>query len=438
VSVGSFAGLGDALGETIERAARLSPYYREVFAGLDKAVRSVDDVRRFPLLTREILIERTYDMLADGAVPITVSLSGGTTGAVDGLHRPVLTFHDEEESRARRAVLDASYGALSPQPLFMHLVNLGHGYDTSAALEGAFQMALERPFHFQAILSVLRHRFSFPGFTPRVRGLAGALRLLKALTLLCQEGGIDGADFEIELVSSSSSHLTSRWRGVLAEYWGAEIDETYGLSEVPGLHARRCTACGHFHFAPLAVVEILALGSDEPVEAGVGRVVATSLYPLAAIQPIIRYDTGDAVDIVGHCDFAGTFGFAFLGRVADAPMVPGSSGRATLLSPIVVNEVLDGDPRVATEQFAFAKALGLDTGVGYQKWGFRLDGDRHVLELAIEMSGARSGCSSAFGLEVRDRIMSAAPGLAEAVDGGVIEFRTVLHEQGSTNLKAIL
>lgn len=439
MSVGLFEALRDALNETIERAARLSPYYREVFAGHNTSVGSLEDFRRIPVLTRHTLVQRTYDMLIEGAVPITVSLSGGTTGARDGVYRSVLTFRDEEESRARRAVLDASYGSLSPRPLFMHLVNLGHGYDTSAALEGAFQMALERQFHFQAILSVLRHSFSFPGFTPRVRGVAGALRLLKALTLLCQRSGIEGGEFEIELLSSSSNHLTSRWRALLSEYWEADVDETYGLSEVPGLHASRCVACAHFHFAPHAMVEILALDGQESVETGVGRVVATSLYPLASIQPIIRYDTGDAIDVLGHCESSGTFGFEFVGRVADVLTVPGSVGRIVLVSPLVVNDVLDGDPRVATQQFAFAEALGLRDGVGYQKWELRMDGEHHLLQLAVEIGPSVADDQRvAAERDLWHRVMSAAPRLAEAVEAGDVDFQVSLHEHGTTQLKAIV
>lgn len=430
------------LNETIRRAARLSPYYREAFAGVDLNFDSLDGLRRIPLLSRELLISRAFDMLAEGSVPVTVSMSGGTTSAQGGGFRQVMFFRGEEESRARREATQRAYGSLGVRPLILHLMNLGHGYDPSFGLEGVFQMPLERPFHFEAILSLIRHEFSFPGYTPQIMAIVSALRMLKALTLLSIERGIDGSELGIALLSSSSNHLTSRWRRILGEYWQAQIDETYGISEVAGLHARRCAKCGHFHFGPDVVVEVLAVDSDEPVVTGVGRMVATSLYPLAAIQPIIRYDTEDLVEVFDDCAARGTFGFEFVGRRKNAVIAPGADGSRVLLSPITVNEVLDGIPDIATQQFVFADLLGLRSqGVGYQKWSVLQRPEERRVELAVELKWSPTQFRPAAG-DLRERLRSlvldAAPALADAVGGGEVGFDVTLHEPGSTDLKALV
>jgi phenylacetate-coenzyme A ligase PaaK-like adenylate-forming protein len=429
------------LNETLARAASLSPYYRDAFRGLDLTMRSPEDLRRLPVLTRQTLVTRAFDMLIEGCVPVTVSMTGGTTSAADGKSRSVITFHDEQEARARRAMLDEHYGKLNPRPLFLNLVNLGHGYDTSVPLEGAFQMALERPFQLEAILELLRHEFAFPGFTRRIRAIVGAVRLLKALTLLCVQREIDTAEFRIDLISTSSQHLTSRWRGLLTDYWGAKVDETYGLSEVPGLHGRRCVACGRFHFAPQAVVEILALDGDEPADKGVGRVVGTCLHPLASMQPIIRYDTGDVIEITGECATAGTFGFEFLGRIRDLVILPDVGRPRVVLSPVSVNEILDATPGIACEQFGFARGLDLRHGTGFQRWGLRHDEQKRELTLDIELAWSpweyrRAAAELAGG--IREQVLADAAGLQEAVTAGEISFVVELHEPGTTDLKGLV
>lgn len=433
----------ELINETIQRAVRLSPYYAETYKGLDLKVTSLADLRRFPLLSREVLVHRGEDLVARGDLPVTVSMTGGTTFGPGGARRPLLIFRSAEEAQVRRELLAALQGQSQPRPLLLYLVNLGHGFDPEGGREGCFQLPLERPFHWEAILDLLRREFSFLGYTPRVRAMAGPLRMLKALTLLCMERDVDPGDFAVEVVSSSSNHLTSRWRSLLEGYWRAVVDDAYGLSEVPGLHARRCASCGHFHFSPLAIPEVLRLDGGEPVERGIGRLVATSLYPLAAMEPIIRYDTGDVLEVIGECPAGRTFGFEFLGRLSQAVTLPEAEGPRLVLSPIALNEVLDSVPDIACQEFAFTRSLGLRSTVGLQKWGVRTSPSGEVtrVELALELRWSPWEYPAACGRlkeELTARVLAAAPALAAAVDAGEIDFRITCHEPGATDLKALV
>jgi len=429
----------ERLNETLRRARRSSPYYVEALKDVALPLQTLGDLGRLPLLTRETVVERRWDLLAVDSIPVAVGMSGGTTAASGGPGQPVLTFRDEVEAAASRALIEASYGEGRPRPLILHLVNLGHGYDPAAAIPGVFQMAVDRPFHVDAVLAVLGHTFTLPGFTGRVNAMVGALRLLKALTLVTMERGLDGRDFAVHLVSSSSNHLTSRWRAILERFWEASVDETYGLSEVPGFHAARCASCGHFHFGPHALVEVLGISNDEPVEQGAGRLVATSLYPLASMQPMIRYDTDDIVELTGACPAAGRVGFEFLGRRPDLVVAEGSEGPRVLLSPVTVHEVLDDVPDVATEQYAFARALGLRTGVGFQRWAVHHRPGEREVRLGVELRWSpREHDAGPLQRELRRAVLAAAPVLAEAVAGGEVGFEVDLYEPGSTDFKALV
>jgi hypothetical protein len=394
-----------------------------------------------PVLTREELEVRSTEILARDRVPVTVAMTSGTTRP-----RPLVTFRSAGEGAVRSDLHSTLGRGLTPRPLLLHLVNAGHGFDVDAPIPGTFQVPLERWFHFESVLDLLQTSFTFPGFGSRVRGIAGALRLLKALTMLCIENGVDPATFEVELVSSSSDHLTSRWREILSGYWGAPVDDVYGLSEVPGLYARRCLACGHFHFSPLAIVEALELDRDAPSEGRIGRLVATSLYPLAAMQPIIRYDTGDVIEFVSEpCVLQGEAGFELLGRVSQLVVSrrPSSTSPQVLLSSIALNEVLDSVPDIAIGDYGFTRGLGIKSSIGLQKWHLDQKAPAGVAEVALEIElrwSPRQHAQAAGELEasLRRRILQAAPALAQAVTGGAATLAIRFHEPGTTDYWALV
>ena len=279
----------------------------------------------------------------------------------------------------------AGLGArMRPRPLVLHLVNLAHGLDPHGGVEGCFQVPLERQYQFDAALCLLREVFAIDGFTPRVSIVAGALRLLKALTMLCIEQGVDGSVFAVTGIASSSNHLTSRWRtprAGLARAGRRLLRHVRGA----GLHAQRCASCGHFHCAGTVVTEVLALDRDDPIAAGVGRLIATSLYPLAAMMPIIRYDKGDLVKLFPACAASDAHAIEFLGRLRPI-VLPHSDGTHAVVAPIVVNDVVDEFPDVAVTQLAFAQHLGVRTPIGFLKWrlAWQPEANTRTLVLTIE------------------------------------------------------
>ena len=431
----------DLLNETIARAVRDCPYYAESFRDVGVRIDTVSDLHRFPILQRETVVRRGVDLLARGGRPVTVGMTGGTTlgdGAASG---PLLFFKSADEVAVKHHLLTALAEPLCPRPLLLHLVNLGHGLDPNGAIEGCFQVPLERSHHVKTVLSLLRGSFSFDGFTPRVTVLAGALRLLKALTVLCAEEGIEGQEFATAVVASSSNHLTTRWRTLLETYWQAEVEDFYGMSEVPGLHARRCDTCGHLHCSAAVVTEVLAIDRDLPVVLGVGRLIATSLYPLAAMQPMIRYDTGDLVEVFEGCPASEAQTFEFVGRRSHTIILPSSSLATIALPPVLINDVLDAFPDVAVTQFTFAQQLGIKTPIGFLKWGLRWvpTTNCRTLELSVELRWPPTqfpAASDTLRDRIRSGVLERSAALAELVEANHLDFVVTLREPGTTRLVA--
>lgn len=360
----------EMLRRTLERARRLSPYYGASLAGSDIAVSSLSDLRALPLLSRGQLTDHLESVLIPAVEPFCINTTHGTTTDPRAStnsrlsHRPLMIFKDLEELDSKRAFQEALHSTAEQRPLICHLIDFEHGIDPATFGPGCFCMSMETPRHFDTVRALLSKRFHFEGFRDRVSVLAGSLRTIKAFTLLCQQRNISTREFGVEVVACYGNQLTTRWRSLLEDAWGVPVHDIYGLSEVPGLHAHWCTHCDAFHFSNLAIVETLDVLDGGPVIRGLARLVGTALYPLSSALPMIRYCTGDLVDIGDECGATGLNMIRYVGREGATLL----KGRTVLLSPVTVHEVLDDVPDVATREFEFAEKLGLRFTGGFKKW----------------------------------------------------------------------
>jgi hypothetical protein len=425
---------------TLRHAFAHTRYYRDALADLDLGIESIEGLRRFPLLTRDTLMAKGIDLLAEGVVPEYLGITSGTTFGAESVE-PLLHFQTEEEHGAwvslHEHVAQESRGI---RPLMLRLRDVDHGVEIAGTFPGCFSLPLEKPYHFELVTSVLGREWSFPGFTGRVQSLSGPLNILKLLTLLCIERGIDAADFDVRLLTSSGWQMTSRWRGLLLGYWRhAMLDDVYGLSEAPGMSALKCAHCSHYHFSPLVVVETLGVDSDEPVDFGLARLVVTCLVPLAQSQPIIRYDTNDLIDIVGVCSTTGQIGFDYVGRRSKVVLLKEDGRPLFILSPGMVTEVLDAVPDVGEFENARANRFGLRNTFGQAKYSLTWEtvGTQLHVTLVIELRWPPLHYAKAA-RELREmlqqRILDQSAALANAVDRRWVHLDVRLVEPGALAL----
>ncbi|MBV8817913.1 MAG: hypothetical protein JO022_06125 [Acidobacteriaceae bacterium] len=119
-----------------------------------------------------------------------------------------------------------------------------------------------------------------------------------------------------------TSHLRERVRQTL----GMQIIDRFSVSEVFG-GATECEEDGWYSFDPLIIPEVVSLASGQPLTEGIGELVLTALYPFQECQPIVRYATGDLVQVTHQRErFPGRLGIKPLGRVSSAVFSPRSGG----------------------------------------------------------------------------------------------------------------
>jgi len=261
------------------------PYYRAVLdeRGIEPAaVRSLDDLERLPLLTRELLQTRFEDLRARASLPrVHRRSSGGSTGT------PVTVLVDMnrmgmgEAARlrahgwfgvspgAREAILWGTPARLTRDDLVRRV----RDWFLNSTVLSAFDMGAEALRRHAATLS-RRH-------PAKIYGYASACYLLAAHF---QQWGLEPPR-GLRAVFTTAEPLYDFQRKAIEDGLGCPVAVEYGCRD-GGLVALECPEGGLHIVAEGMHVEILDPDAD-----GRGEIVLTNFDSLAF--PIVRYRTGD-------------------------------------------------------------------------------------------------------------------------------------------------
>src|SRR5262249_52436588 len=100
----------------------------------------------------------------------------------------------------------------------------------------------------------------------------------------------------LEIIISCASYLTPQWRASHERTWKCAVIDRFGLSEIFG-GATQNLACGWWHFDPVVIPEVIGHRSGTVIKEGRGLLILTGLFPFQEAQPMVRYSTGDLVDV---------------------------------------------------------------------------------------------------------------------------------------------
>lgn len=310
--------------ETIlDQALRQVPYYQQVAAeyGIRRAdLESPEDLRRLPLLTKEILRGRSRDLVAGNARRFhpRVYSTTGTSG------EPV------------HFLLDADANALEFAYYWRHWrwggFRLGNRFaEISNHYFLCHPRRLGEPFHYQPhlrrlLLNGLLLAPETAGALARamqshgirfLKGLAGALH---AFVLSLREAG--WKTLPLTCVFSTGELLTSWQRAAVEDFFRCKVLDSYG-------HMERTVAVSECPAGGYHINEDYGLFQLEPAPSSSGRprarVIGTGLYNRA--MPLLRYDAGDEVEPAadaGPCSCGRTFPRIrrILGRSRDVIRTP--------------------------------------------------------------------------------------------------------------------
>ena len=352
----------DLLRDTIQWCRSSSDFYRERFAAAGE-VTGLADLERLPVLLRQDIVDNHERLRCDHETPVAIQHTTGTTGAFLQVYRGpaeqsfVWQFHAAQiqttpppVSRPMHLVLSNAYhGALTPVPTRAYVMSVGV-HDKAQASQAR---------------QVLDTAYDLPGVDSRVSVVSGTERMVKALTAYLIADGFDFAACAVRRVDLFGGHVTPRRQAMLAKTWGATVHNHYSLTEVYG-GASEMWAGGPWIFEPHVIAEAVHPRTHAPVGVGeVGVLVLTSLYPFTQQMPLVRYLTGDLVEVVAPSEHPAGIQVRYLGRLPRSIVDDSGEQVRPLLLSGPLYEIVESLADIAI----CARFPDLEVGVGMELTG---------------------------------------------------------------------
>ena len=332
----------ERLQETVGRAGE-SSFYRERLAqagvGPDD-LKSLDDVRRLPITTKDDLRARGRDMLT---LPlknmVRLHASSGTTGQAT-----VIYYTREDVEEWANLVARCLYmTGLRPGDVFQNMMGYGLftgglGFHYGAERVGALTIPIGAGNSRRQVQVMRDHATTAVHIIPSY-----ALYLLNTFA----EMGVDPRDLPLRLAFIGAEPHSEDMRRRIEAAYGLKAFNSYGLSEMngPGV-AFECPEQNGMHIWEDAfLLEVLDPVSLEPVAPGtVGELVFTNLSREG--MPLIRYRTRDLASVDDSpcpCGRAHRRLSRIQGRSDDMIIIKGVN-----IFPLQIDKVLMGLPEVHT------------------------------------------------------------------------------------------
>jgi phenylacetate-CoA ligase len=127
------------------------------------------------------------------------------------------------------------------------------------------------------------------------------------LANLAEARGLDLAGRSVETILCSAEPLSDAKRGKLARHWGAQVRDTFGMTEAGMMGAEDEAGRGFRVWTDMFLIEVLDPDGHEPVKEGaVGTLVVTPLWT-NNVTPFLRWSSGDLVTWQRGDDDSGPF-----------------------------------------------------------------------------------------------------------------------------------
>jgi phenylacetate-coenzyme A ligase PaaK-like adenylate-forming protein len=258
--------------------------------------------------TKAQLVARPADFIVDGARPLAITRTTGTTGQPAEVW---LSRYELELWPALAALSGLLRGEISPDDCMQ--INISSR--ATAAMTQNLTIcrlvgARTRPLGIVPVAESLQSLLT---------GAAGAPTLLSTypsylaqLVKLARREGFGPQDFRLRRVDCGGEVLSTAVAQAARETLGAPlINDAFAMTEVLPVSGRVCEQ-GHLHHdLNMGFVEVIDLDSGEPAAAGeLGSVVITPYFPYRECMPVFRYDTRDIVRRLADddltCSLSGT------------------------------------------------------------------------------------------------------------------------------------
>lgn len=233
---------------------------------------------------------------------------------------------------------------------------------------------------------------------------------ISALTAWLQQEGVAPSSFAVRLIGTNGYRLTPTFRSFISQMWNAELLDNFSLSEF-STTAIECPRCGFHHWLrPPLHAEVLDPFSLKPLTSGVGLLVLTGLHPFVQAMPLIRYRTGDLVEVGEVCSLSKDRGFKYRGREKWSLLDPKFG---VLVAWQDVQDFLESRPEVARHPHPLEQ-LGIVKSPDIGAVKVELSREGLDVQLRVELRFdpiIHTAAAEKFAMELAEFLLSRNPGL---------------------------
>lgn len=399
-----------SLRRTVRRAARVSPFYREVLAahGLDPAAMTSAGIEQLPLTRKPDLLRRAADFIAEDSRPFLSTRSTGTTG------QPVTIWMSRYEAELWPA-LAALAGLLRGE--------IVEGDSMQVNISSRATAAVQQNVNVCRLAGATCHVLGLIPAAESVRNLLGPFpatllatypSYLAEMVEAARGLALDPGDFRLRRIDCGGEVLSAGLAAAATQTFGAPVTDVFAMTEVLPVSARTCSH-GHLHHdLNTGFVEVVDPRTGRRAAPGeLGSVTITPYFPYRECMPLLRYDTRDVVRRLPEeeltCELAGMPATSAIEGKADQFLSPHSH-------PVTPRQIVE-----AIESLAPAS--------GPARFCLETTGGQAVLRLP---AGTPRGVDDGA---LRDRLAKA--GLAVQVERTALPGRQPAHRRVRADLREI-
>jgi phenylacetate-CoA ligase len=286
------------LKKIISLALNLVPYYSSWRNEVNLENFSLDDLKIFPIVTKEI-IQEDPSLFRVPNVKGVYSKTSGSTGVPFKFHLPYEGFSFEKLNYIRAWGMGSSYKYTLGDPVVVLRSYSPQNGESLVKYDKKNNYWYLSPFD---INSKSLHQYVNFIKKSRAKCLRGYPSSVYLFTLLLQDNDIELP--QIQSIFTSSEMLLPIYRETIESYWGIKVLDYYGQNENVVV-AQQCWAGNYHNSDDYGVIEVLEDNS----------IIGTNLNNY--VQPFIRYDTKDKAVFNGqhsiYCPCGRTMSIPFSG-----------------------------------------------------------------------------------------------------------------------------
>lgn len=410
---------------TIHHARTNVPAYRDTLALLPEMTENIDELRQAPVTDKSILLANLHSF-RDPNLPVAlVQHTGGTS------RQTLLIQRSQSEVDCIKeffGVVDP-HGPTSASPICISLAWTRHGDLIPVPYSGPV-LSLDLADSYWNVRTLVSEPWVPLGCEERDVVVVGLESQLRRLTCELIESGMDFTKTRVRKIYSTGDVITPRLRRFYEHTWDAQLVNRWSMTEIFG-GASECEECGYWHLDPFIIGEVLHPATRSPIEQGVGVLAVTCLYPFVQKQPMIRYWTGDLVEIGPNTCRQDELAWRLHGRLSSCVLRTGE----LMVSGVDLSAQLDDLPDIACTEMFPSTRIADHTALGHMKLRVETEGEPvHSISLHLEVRWTPylySAREAELRRLVRNRVLDGNSGLRAAVGRGEVAFEVYTALPGS-------